>query len=239
MEKTTKLKIFIAIFYSVIVSIFLIYLFSKFSIEEITSYKFIQLNRDYLFDFKESNLTFSSLIFLFFTIIWVLLLGFGSPIALLGGFIFGKWIGTLIVTIGLTTGATFFYIFCNYFFKDFVRKKFLQKFKKLDSKFKKNEFIFFIIFRFIGSIPFQVANVIPIIFNVSIKNYFFGTFLGILPQIFIYVSLGSGIEKIVRNNELLPSVKELIFSPDIYTPILGFIFLLLITFIIKKFFYKN
>ena len=48
------------------------------------------------------------------TVVWCFpLLGFGSPIALIGGFIFDKWIGTLLVVIGLSIGATFLYIFGN------------------------------------------------------------------------------------------------------------------------------
>ena len=41
--------------------------------------------------------------------------GFGSPIALLGGFIFGKWLGTIVVVLGLSIGATFLYSFGNFF----------------------------------------------------------------------------------------------------------------------------
>ncbi len=37
----------------------------------------------------------------------------------LGGFIFGKWIGTLVVVTGLSVGATFLYIFGNYFLRDY------------------------------------------------------------------------------------------------------------------------
>ena len=93
MKKSKKIKIFIGLFYLVVLSTFLYYFFSRFTFEEIASYKFIQLNREYLISLRENNLIFISLIFIFLTIIWVFLLGFGSPIALLGGFIFGKWIG--------------------------------------------------------------------------------------------------------------------------------------------------
>ena len=47
---------------------------------------------------KNVNIFLSSLIFLIVTIVWVLLLGFGSPVALIGGFIFDKWIGTFVVS---------------------------------------------------------------------------------------------------------------------------------------------
>ena len=216
MEKVKKVKIFFGLFYLILLSGFLFFFFSKFTLEEISSYQFIQSNRDYFFQLKETNLILISLIFFIGSIIFVLMLGFGSPVALLGGFIFGKWIGTLIVALGLSIGATFLYIFANYFLKDFIREKFLHKFKNLEKKFKKNELIYFFLYRFVGGIPFQLANVLPVLFNVSIKNYLIGTIAGIMPSLFIIVSLGSGIEKIINRNEQAPSIIDLLFSPEIF-----------------------
>ena len=130
-------------------------------------------------------------------------------------------------------------IFGNYFLKDFIKEKFLFKFQNLESKFKKHEFNYFLLYRFIGGIPFVIANLIPVLFNISIKNYFVGTFFGIIPQLFLIVSLGSGLDKIFQQNETVPSITDLIFSPEIYIPILGLIFIVLITIIIRKFFYKK
>ena len=239
MEKSKKLKIFIGLFYLIVFSSFLILFFSKFSFEEVTSYEFIQLNRDYFFSLKESNLIITSVVFFILTIFWVFLLGFGSPVALIGGFIFGKWLGTLIVVAGLSAGATFLYIFGNYYLKDLIKEKFFHKFQDLESKFKRNEFIFFLLYRFVGGIPFQIANLLPIVFNISVRNYLIGTFLGMMPQLFIIVSLGNGIEKIINQNEKAPLIKDLIFSFEIYGPILGFVFLVLITTIIKKIFFNK
>ena len=239
MEKSKKIKIFIGLFYLILFLCFLIIFFSKYSFEEIKSYEFIQQNRDYFFNLKEANFIFIFLIFFIFIIIWTFFGGFGSPVALVGGFIFGKFLGTVAVILGLTCGATFLYIFGNYFFKDFIREKFLFKFKNLESKFKKHEFNYFILYRFVGGIPFAIANLIPVLFNISVKNYFIGTFIGITPLIFLIASLGSGLDKIFQQNEIAPSITDLIFLPEIYIPILGFVFIVLTTLIIRKFFYKN
>jgi uncharacterized membrane protein YdjX (TVP38/TMEM64 family) len=239
MEKSKKIKIFIGLFYLILLSCFLIIFFSKYSFGEITSYKFIRENRDYFSNLREANLILMFFVFFIFTIIWIFFAGIASPIALLGGFIFGKFLGTLVVALGLTFGATFLYIFGNYFLKDFIREKFAFRFKNLESKFKKNEFNYFILYRFIGGIPFAIANLIPVIFNIGIKNYFIGTFLGIIPQLFLIVSLGSGLDKIIQENKTLPSITDLILSPEIYIPILGFIFIVFLAIIIRKFFYKN
>ena len=143
MEKAKKIKIYLGTLYLLIVFIFLWFFFSKFSLNELTTYDFIKNNRDYIFKVKQNNFFLTIFLFIFFTIVWVLLLGIGSPIFLLGGFIFGKWLGTLIVTFSLTIGATILYLFASYFLKDLIIEKFSKKFNSLSVKFKKNEFIFF------------------------------------------------------------------------------------------------
>ena len=240
MEKAKKTKIIIGLCYLTLVSFFLLMFFSKFSIDEITSYDFIRDNRLYFQELKNSNLFLVSIIFLIFTILWVFpFLGFGSPIALLGGFMFGKWLGTIIVVIGLSVGATFLYMFGNYFLKDLIREKFLNKYENLERRFKKSEFYYLLIYRFIGGIPWQLSCILPTIFNVKTVNFFFASLIGIVPQIFLAVSIGSGLEKIIDQNSELPKITEVIFSPEIYIPILCFLSLVLTTIFLRKSFYKN
>ena len=241
MEKAKKYKLIIGLSYLILVSLFFIFLFfSKFSVQEITSYDFIKEYRLFFLEIRNSNLFLISVIFLISTILWVFpFLGFGSPIALIGGFIFGKWVGTLIVTLGLSIGATFLYIFGNYFLKDFIKEKFLNKFKNLEIKFKNSEFVYLLIYRFIGGVPWQLSCLLPTLFNVKTSNFFFATLIGIIPQIFLVVSIGNGLEKIIDQNSEIPSIIDIIFSPDIYIPILAFFSLVLITIFLRKLFYKK
>ena len=239
MEKEKKLKIYLGLIYILIITLFLWFFLSKFSISEISSYDFIKNNRDLLIGFKESNLFFVSIIFFFFTIIWVLLLGFGTPVALLAGFIFGKWLGTLILLIALSVGSTILYILANYFLKEIIIEKFSKKFGSLKSKFEKNEFLFFLIYRFIGGIPFFISNILPTLFEVKVKNFFFGTFLGTMPQLFIWVSLGNGLEEVIDKNIVAPNLLEIFKEPEVYIPILGFVVLLIIGIFLRKKIYKN
>ncbi len=239
MEKSKKIKLLIGLFYIILICLFLYLFFSKFSFEEIVSYDFIKNNRDYFFELRKSNLMVLASLFILFTIIWVLAAGFGSPVAIFAGFIFGKWLGVLFVVFGLTFGATLLYIFANYFLKDFIKKRFLSKFQILENKFKKSEFLYLLIYRFVGGIPFAISNVLPCIFNVKVSNFFFATFIGILPSIFLICSIGSGLEKIIDENIEPPKTKDLITSPDIYIPLFIFISLILVTIFFRKLFYKK
>ena len=240
MENIKKIKIYIGLFYIAVVGVFLYYLFSKFSLQELSSYEFIKDNIEYLSKIKTKNIFLLSMICLLFTILWVFpFLGFGSPVALLAGFILGKWTGTIITVIGLSIGATFLYIFANFFLKDFIRDKFLKKFQKLDTKFKQSEFIYLLIYRFIGGIPWQLSCILPTLFNVKVLNFFLATLLGIIPQIFLVVSIGSGLAKIIAQNLKPPRVIEVLSSPDIYFPLVAFFILIITTIFLRKMFYKK
>ncbi len=240
MKKDNKIKIFIGLFYLTIVGLFFYYLFANFTYQQLTSYDFIKDNVEFFSELKKNNLILLSLLSLGVIILWVFpFLGFGSPVALLGGFILGKWIGTIVVVLGMSIGSTFLYIFGNYFLKDFVREKFLNKFQNLEIKFKKSEFIYLLIYRFCGGIPWQLSCILPTLFNVKVKNFLFATLLGIIPQIFLVVSIGSGLEKIIRKNLETPKISDIIFYPDIYLPVGLFIILIIITIIFRNKFYKN
>ena len=239
MKKDNKIKIYLGLAYLLILILFLWFIFNRFTLSELTSYEFIKNNRDYLISTTESNYLLVSVIFIIFTIVWVLLLGFGSPVFLAGGFIFGKWVGTVLVVLGLSVGSTLLYILANYFFKELIKEKFSKKFISLNEKFKNNEFIFFLIYRFIGGIPFAISNILPTLFNIKIRNFFFGSIIGMTPQLFIGTSIGEGLQKIVEMNQDAPSFFEILSSKHIYIPITILIFLVVLTYYLRKFFFKN
>ena len=234
MDKVKKVKIIMGVIYLVILTIFIYFLFNYFDFEDISSIKVIHSNQDQLKILKENNLILLISIFFFITVLWVFLLGFGSPVALIGGFIFGKWIGTIVVTLSLSIGALCLYILAKFFLHEFLKEKLFMKFKKLDLMFQKKQLLVMIIFRFVGIVPFFLANLLPVIFNINTKNYLLGTIIGIMPAIFIMVSLGSGINEAIYSFEEFPSLLSLIFLPEIYFPIIGFLIILILSIIFKK-----
>ena len=239
MNAEKNIKFLLGLTYILIIIVFLWFFFKQFSIQDFTSYEIIKKNRDTLNNLKNLNIFLSSLIFFIATIVWVLLLGFGSPIFLIGGFIFGKWVGTILVVFGLTIGSTLLYYFANFLIKDLIYKKFSSKFKYLTEKFKRNELAYFIIYRAVGGIPFFLQNLLPLLFNVKIRNYFFGTIIGLTPQLFVGVSLGAGIDKIIKENEKLPSIWKMLKTPDIYLPLIGIILIFFLAIYFRKKFFKQ
>jgi uncharacterized membrane protein YdjX (TVP38/TMEM64 family) len=234
-----NIKILLGIIYIICFSILIFIVFSYVDLEDLTSFTFIQEHKTSLDLYKNNNQILLLFIFFIFSTIWILLLGFGSPLALLGGFIFGKWIGTLISIISFSVGSLLLYILANLFLKDIIREKLSGKISKFKDLFNKDELLYFTLFRFTGGggIPFAIQNILPVIFNMKPKNYFFATFVGVIPSVFIICSLGSGFEKYIRDAQNIVW-SQILFESEIYLPILGFIFLSILTFFIKKKFFK-
>tara|TARA_Y100000590_G_scaffold318718_1_gene360639 strand:+ start:3429 stop:4154 length:726 start_codon:yes stop_codon:yes gene_type:complete len=235
-----NLKIILGLTYLAIILIGLYFLFSIIDLKDLTSYEFIRSNREIILKYKNENFLYLTVIFFIFCIIWVLLLGFAMPLLLFSGFVFGKWWGILIVLTSTTIGATLLYMLVSFFFRETIVEKLSPKFSKLREFFIKNDIIYFMSFRFIGGggVPYAVQNVLPVLFNMPIKNYIIATFIGSMPSMFVTVALGSGIESVIYKNTEL-SISSVIFSPEIYIPIFCFFVILIIAFIIKKFYFKQ
>jgi len=216
------------------------FILTNYNISDFFSYEFIRLNKNTILEYRSENFLFLTSLFFIFSIVWVLLLGFAMPLLIFSGFVFGKWWGILIVLTSTTIGAALLYFLVGLFFRDIIQEKLAPKFSKLKKFFNKNELVYFMFYRFIGGggTPYAIQNTLPILFNMSMKNYIIATFLGSMPSMFVTVSIGSGIESVVDQNVTL-SVANVIFSPEIYTPIIGFFILLIIGFIIKKNYFKE
>ena len=238
--KSLNFKIYLGSAYLIVLLAGIYFLFSNFDISDLTSYEFIRENKGLILKYKENNILFLTIIFFIITVLLNLLLCPMLLPTLVIGFIFGKWLGTLILVFGNTLGGVLLYLLAKTFFSELIEKKFATKFSKFIEFFNKNETIYFMFFRFMGGggTPFPIQNVLPVIFNMSVKNYIVATSLGIVPATFVIASLGSGIEGIIDQNAKL-SFASAFLSPEIYLPIIGFAVILITALVIKKYFFKQ
>ena len=238
--ESSNFKIYLGGLYLIVLFAAIYFFWSTFDLKDLTSYDLIKENREVILTYKDNNIFFLTIIFFIITICLNLLLCPMLLPTLIIGFIFGKWLGTLILIFGNTIGGFLLFRLAKTFFSDLIEKKFKARFSKFVDFFNKNEVMYFMSFRFIGGggTPFPIQNILPVLFNMSSKNYIVATLLGILPTTFVTVALGSGIEKIIDQNAEL-SFLPVIQSPEIYLPIIGFFIILIIAFIIKKFYFKQ
>ena len=235
-----NLKIFLGVSYLLILFFFLYFIFTAIEInrlDDFAYYKEIQTNLE---TYISKNIIINVIYFFIFAIIWVTLLGFGSPILIISGILFGKIIGTLVSVISISIGALLLYSIGNFFFRDLVKSILEKKFNKYIQLFKKNEFFYFFIYRFIGGlgVPFGLQNLIPILFGMKKINYFLASFFGFIPGFFIINTIGAGLNTYISQADSF-SMIDFIFTPQIYLPILMFSALMFFSIIIKKKFFDD
>ena len=85
-----NLKLTIGGIYLIVLFVGLFFLFSLIDFKDLTSYEFIRSNKDAILEYKNNNFLLLTISFFIFSIIWVLLLGFASPILLFAGFVYGS-----------------------------------------------------------------------------------------------------------------------------------------------------
>ena len=233
-----KLKIFLGISYLLILFIFLYYIFSSIQINRLNEFSYYKELQSNLEGYVSSNIAINLIYFFIFAIIWVALLGFGSPILIISGILFGQWLGTFISVISISIGALVLYSIGNFFFQSMIKVLLEKKFLKYIQLFQKNEFYYFFIYRFIGGlgVPFGLQNLIPILFNMKKTNYFFSSLLGFIPGFFVFNTIGAGLNNYVKEAENFNLI-DFMFNPEIYLPICLFAGLMGLSLIIKKKFF--
>ena len=235
-----NLKIFLGVSYLLILFVFLYFVFTGIEINKLNNFSYYKDLQSNLSNYISTNIFINALYFFIFSIIWVTLLGFGSPILIFSGILFGKWFGTIISVTAISLGALILYSIGNFFFRDLVKSILEKKFINYIHLFQKNELYYFFIYRFSGGlgIPFGLQNLIPILFGMKKINYFFASFFGFIPSFFIMNTIGAGLNTYVEEAQNF-SLINLIFTSDIYIPILMFVGLMFLSFVLKKKFFDD
>jgi uncharacterized membrane protein YdjX (TVP38/TMEM64 family) len=236
MTQLSKLKIILGSIYLLIVA-FVTFLFFYYEIYNYVSSDFIKNDRKVIIIFIKKNIFICSFLFFLFSSIWFFLLGFGLPLVIAAGFLFGSYLGSVLLVMGFGIGATTLYIFANHYFKDLVFKYFSSKYKSLDSHFKKNDLAYLLFLRLVPGIPSQVGTLIPILFNIKPKKIFFSNIFGVAPNIFISVSLVSGISSKIEEGAQFNL--DLLSDPKVSVPLTALGVLVLVVNFIKQKFFKS
>ena len=235
-----NLKIFLGGSYLIILFSFLYFIFTAIDVTRLSDFTYYKEVQSNLSTFISTNIIINLIYFFIFAVIWVALLGFGSPILLISGILFGQILGTIISVISISIGALVLYSIGNFFFRDLVKSILEKKFQKYIQLFQKNEFFYFFVYRFIGGlgVPFGLQNLIPILFGMKKLNYFLASFLGFIPGFFIINTIGAGLNSYISQAEKF-SMVDLILTPQIYVPILMFSALMIFSIVLKKKFFDD
>jgi uncharacterized membrane protein YdjX (TVP38/TMEM64 family) len=124
----------------------------------------------------------------------------GSILTLGAGVIFGVFWGSIYVSIGSVIGATFAFLIGRYFARDWVAKKLenYENFKAIDQAVGQEGWKIVGLTRLSPIFPFNLLNYAFGLTNVSLKDYFLASWIGMLPGTILYVYVGSLIGSLAQ-----------------------------------------
>ena len=206
------------------------------------SYETLRNNHESLINFKNENYWVTVIIFIISYITLVTFALPGSPIAsLTGGFLFGLAFGTFLNVTAAATGATLIFLAAKNGFGNKLTQRIDASegsIRKIRDGIKRDEISYLFLIRLIPIIPFAVANLVPALFGVSLRNFFFTTYIGIIPGGLVFTWLGSGLSEVFKQNKE-PNF-SIIFEIYVIGPILCLCLMSFLPIILKKLgFIKN
>ena len=226
---TVQKKIFLTIFLLIIFSFWVIYFFNRDFFELKTLFNYLDIIQNYI----SNNFILSFLIFTF-SYCFLIICNFpiASLLSLIGGFLYGTWLGGMGIIIGGTVGSFIVFLIAKAFFPDYISKKLLHKYSFINQYFQKNELELMLLIRLIPGIPFFAQNLILAGIGANSKIFFFTTLIGLSPWAFIFASIGKGLDELFTQDKSLSF--NLFVSLDYLIPILIMISLIVFILIYKK-----
>ena len=222
-------KILLIAIFLIIFSFWVIYFLNRDFFELKTLFIYLEIIQNYI----SNNFLFS---FFIFTLSYCFLIVCNFPIAsllsLIGGFLYGTWLGGMGIIIGGTAGSLIVFLVAKLFFHDYVAKKLLHKYSFIHQYFQQNELELMFLIRLIPGIPFFAQNLILAGLGVNSLKFFLTTLIGLSPWAIIFASIGKGLEEIfIKDQDLSFS---LIAKPEYLIPISLIISLVIFILLFKK-----
>ena len=189
-------------------------------------------NLEFITYYVDNNFLLSAFLFFIFLVIYN---SFSLPgnlfFFLSSGFFFNLYIGFLINILSIVIGSLNFFIFSKLFFKFFLSKFYNKYSNKITKIIKNSSFEYLILLRLISLFPLMVQNLCLSILNISKTKFIITTFIGFIPIMFLAAFIGNEISNFVE----LKNFK----MKDLFSSNFLFIFLLLISIIILRIFFKK
>ena len=154
----------------------------------------VKANRDALLAFADRHFVAAlAIAFLVYTGTVALSLPGAAVLSLAAGFVFGRWVGTALVVVAATLGATLTFLAARYLFADTARKRLGALGEKINCGFTENGFSYLLFLRLVPAFPFFLVNLAPALTAIPVRTYVLATALGIIPGSFVYVNLGQAL----------------------------------------------
>ena len=153
--------------------------------------------------YKENKFLFTLIFSLIYIISSALSLPIATLLTLLSGYMFGLTLGTFIVSLCSTIGASIAFLTSKFLFYDYIQKRYKKQLVTINNEFI-NEGIFYIFaLRLVPIFPFFIVNIVTSLLPIKLSTFFWVSILGMFPATLVYVNAGNELSKINSFSDIL------------------------------------
>lgn len=121
----------------------------------------------------------------------------GAALTIAGGFLFGWLAGGIAAHLGATAGAVLVFLIARTAITEPLRSAAGPRLGKLAEGFRKDAFNYLLFLRVVPVFPFWLVNLAPALLDVRLRTFFLATVIGIIPGVFVFAILGSGLGGVI------------------------------------------
>ena len=178
--------------------------FFYFDLKQYLTLESLKAHRDELLRYTQEHFVTAVAIF---SALYVLQTTFSLPggalLTLTGGFLFGSLLGTLIVIIPATLGATLAFLGARYLLRDWVERTFGDRLEMIQKGFAEDAFSYLLTLRLIPIFPFFLVNLLSGLSRIRLGTYVLATVVGIIPGSFVFANAGRQLGSINSIGEIV------------------------------------
>jgi uncharacterized membrane protein YdjX (TVP38/TMEM64 family) len=142
-----------------------------------------------------------------FAAVYLAVAAFALPVAailsLLGGFLFGVGLGSVLVLCSATTGALIVFSLARSAIGEPLRRKAGPLYEKIAVNMRENAFGYLLFMRLVPLFPFFLVNLVAALFDMTARSFVVASIIGMAPGTVIYVNFGRQLGTVTSLQDLL------------------------------------
>jgi uncharacterized membrane protein YdjX (TVP38/TMEM64 family) len=178
-------------------------LFYAFGLHRYFDWQAVRDNLQSWNDFKQSHILAAiAVYFAVYVVVTALSLPVASSVSLVGGALFGRWLGTVVVNLASTLGAVLAFLGSRHVLRDWVQRRFGKRLEPLLRGIDRDGAYYLFTLRLAPVFPFFLINLGMGLTRMRVWTYAAVSMIGMLPGTFLYVYAGEALASLESPKDL-------------------------------------
>lgn len=120
-----------------------------------------------------------------------------------GGALFGVVVGSTVVAIASTVGATLAFLSSRFLLRDFVQSRFQKRLQVINAGMEESGLLYLFSLRLVPVVPFNALNLAMGVTKIPLRHYSLVSLVGMLPATILYANAGTQLARLESLSDIL------------------------------------